>query len=205
MKVKTKYDYVLNSVLDKESAEMWIGMLESKTAGIMLEIHSQQPNYEEAKQLFETEKAKLDSLQADYDRDKKLLDFLLAYRNNEKPGTAYRVRRNTSNLEHPAKEKPARRPRTNWQEMGVLILKEAHRFMTVDDLFTTMVHRFKIKDDKETRAALLNALHKINERLKAGTGEIGLHAKKFGLKDWFDENMVPKSNFLKDFIQTKHN
>lgn len=142
----------------------------------------------EAQMYHDQEKEKYERMKVQHSELTGLLQNLVKMRSTG--STEIRVIRQTSHLDKPAKL----RTRIMWQKYAAEILKEADRFMTLADLFSTIQARDYVKNPDEKLFRM--AIEKVKTRPDS---DIKFYKDKLGLASWFNGE-TPFPHFIKDFM-----
>lgn len=189
------------SWLTKDQNQRLIKAFEDQTIEHKLAIEDKRPPFEALELEYLKKKEELELVYKNLKDDEASLQFLTAILFGKRPEQILHVVRPTSHLD--TKQKP---PRVSWTIIAKEVLLEANRFMSLDDLFSTLQarnlqvqHLLKMKPLSYVRSNLYLTLY--GAAVDNKTKTFAFYNKKFGMAIWMSEDGVaPLPPYMKEFM-----
>lgn len=194
---------------------------------MVVPLKEAEERYQRSKIEYEKVKSGYERKSEEIEKDKEFKDMLVRKREGYKSNKEIRqltVTSATSKIPKKERKYPKAGKQMHWKEWTIGTLREAGKFMTPDDLFKVIldIHSDKFHNKRQVSKdrwsyinILLPGFHKTSvlegqpresgRKVKdkgviVGYDVGGTKALKYGLREWVDENFVPRPKYIGEFM-----
>jgi hypothetical protein len=197
----------LQLLLNDDRQKLWIDRLQREITKNQAELDKELPSFLELEKDYLSWKSKVDAIKSAINNDKSDLNDLI-HAQNFPENKVHKPRLVNAYTKEEVQKQVVQKmkgydkdglkalPNIKWASTVSHVMKEPNRFISYKELFAILAERKIIPGDSVTLRRFYVAMSTTRNHFKS-------HNKLLGLLIWFDENGVPKQEYLNNFIGTK--
>jgi len=206
---KSKHTHIMNLqvIYDDERQKVWMERLRKVITATQADLDKELPSFIALEEDYLKWKLKIDNLKRAISQDK---EELRMFEHAEKfpIGVIKKPRLANEYTKEPVQQQVITKkykqeftplPNIKWSKILPPVFKEIRRFVTNNELRDYLLAHNIMENTTKTKSRLITTLSDASHYKHLWKR----HNNKVGLLEWFDENGVPKAEYLKNFIQTK--